>query len=110
MNHLVHPQTKVGQYAIALGAFAVGTLAAWWFEFSSTWTYLLGGGTCWTSPLDTLLSSAWCSLAIVWFPFAAVNILRRTRTEGVAFGAALVSLIAGYDGVIRLVHLTYRGC
>lgn len=101
------------QYVTAFGAFSVGTVLAWWNLYHGEWRYLIDGASFLQicgyhvrmipgQALDWLLRSAWCSLAIAWFPFVAVVMLRRMKVEKVGFAAAIVSVFVGYDGVVRL--------
>ena len=112
MENLLKPDTRVGQHAMALGAFAVGTVAGLVdLPLPIEGVFRDWHGLQWG--FAKLMSTAWCSLAIVWFPFAAVAILRRMKVERVALGAAMVSLFVGYDGVIRLLYGAYEsrgGC
>jgi hypothetical protein len=56
------------------------------------------------------IGSGWCFAAIAWFPSAILEFFRRTKMEGFLFSAALLSGIAGFDGFIRLVSQSFRGC
>ncbi|MBK1826425.1 hypothetical protein [Haloferula rosea] len=88
-------------------------MLAWWSLYSEEWRYLIDGASSLHlcgyhvrmlpgAALDWLLTSAWCSLAVVWFPFAAVSTLRKMQVEKVGLAAAIPSVFVGFDGVVRL--------
>lgn len=57
------------------------------------------------------LSEAACLVAIAWFPPVLVETLRRFRIERYGLAGALLSGIAGWDGIIRLFHTKImEGC
>lgn len=77
---------RMYSHFISYSSFSVGAFAAW------------------------LASGAWnpsgsmgCMIAIAWFPFAGVELFRRSGIGHYAWPAAILSAIAGYDGVLRLV-------
>ena len=98
---------RLRQHSAALVGFSIGTVAAWWVMLAKYVVF----GPSWTWRMEMFQSSAWCSVAILWFPFALVEVVRRFKVERLMFAAALLSTMAGYDGVVRL--LTQRiggGC
>lgn len=98
---------RLRQHTAAIIGFSIGTVAAWWVMLGAD--LVRGGRGGWE--LEMFQTSAWCSVAIVWFPIALVEVMRRFKVERLIFAAAMLSTIAGYDGVVRL--LTQRmggGC
>ncbi len=80
--------TLVQASAVVTGAFAIGTVAAW--------------GVALDFELPAIAESGWCSLMIAWFPVAVLIGLRRRGVRRATLAAAMLSLIAGFDGVLRL--------
>ena len=94
---------RLRQHTAAFVGFSIGTVGAW--------LVMLGDDLFRGYGLEAVLTSAWCSVAILWFPFALVEVMRRFKVERVFFAAAFLSTIVAYDGVVRL--LTQRmggGC
>jgi hypothetical protein len=73
--------------------------------------FVLGVGYSWCMAGEAIsLSQAACLLAIAWFPAVIVEMFRRVSIENPAVAAALLSAIAGYDGILRLFGHWAGGC
>jgi hypothetical protein len=73
--------------------------------------FVLGAGYSWCMAAEAIaLSQAACLLAIAWFPAVIVEVFRRVSIENPAVAAALLSGMAGYDGVLRLLRHWAGGC
>jgi hypothetical protein len=79
-------------YLLAYGFFALGAVYSW----------------CMAGEAFALAEVA-CLLAIAWFPAVIVEVFRRVPIENPAVAAALLSGMAGYDGVLRLLRY-WGGC
>jgi hypothetical protein len=83
-----HPQwSRRASHALAYGFFCVGVTLAW----------------C-KSGEPFALADAVLLLAIAWFPALITELFRRLSIPNPAVAAALLSGIAGYDGILRLLR------
>lgn len=81
-------------HSLAFGVFLVGAVLAW----------------CKVAE-PFAIGEALRILAIAWFPPVIVELFRRLPVPNPAVAAALLSGIAGYDGVLRLLLPWYSaGC
>jgi hypothetical protein len=77
---------------LAYGFFAAGATYSWCMAWNA---FTLPEGAC--------------LLAIAWFPAVIVEVFRRIPIVNPAVAAALLSGMAGYDGVLRLLR-PWSGC
>jgi hypothetical protein len=86
--------SRRSSHALAYGFFCAGVTLAW-----------CKSGEPFTPAEAALL------FAIAWFPALITELFRRLSIPNPAVAAALVSGIAGYDGILRLLHpVWYSGC
>ena len=90
-----HPQWSRGRsLALSYGFFFLGVIFAW----CKSGKYFV--------PAELALL-----FAIAWFPFLVTELFRRRFSlPNPAVAAALLSGIAGYDGVLRLLRPWHSGC
>jgi hypothetical protein len=84
---------RLFQHCLAVSVFCVGVAAA--VLVSGAW--------------ERVLASGGCFIAVLWFPSACLELFRKMRPEGGLLPALILSSIAGFDGVIRLVDQSVRG-
>lgn len=78
------------EHSIAFSAFSLGVLSA--LAISEAWDRM---------------ESAWCFLAIAWFPSTCLSFFRKARVERPLWAASMLSALVGYDGLLRLIG---QGC
>ena len=78
-------------------------MAYGFFVFGAVYSWCMAGEAF-------VLSEGACLLAIAWFPGVIVEVFRRVPIENPAVAAALLSGMAGYDGVLRLLRHWAGGC
>jgi len=76
---------RLRQHTAALVGFSIGTVGAWWVMLGAD--AVRGSASRWE--LEMFQTSAWCSVAILWFPFSLVEVMRRFKVERVVFAAAM---------------------
>lgn len=79
-------------HLLAYGFFVVGTILAW-CKLAEPFA----------------IGDASRILAIAWFPALLVEVFRRFPVPNPAVAGAILSGIAGYDGVLRLFRSVYYG-
>jgi hypothetical protein len=73
--------------------------------------FALGAAYSWAMSGEAFaLAEGMCLLAIAWFPAVIVEVFRRAPIGNPAVAAALLSGMAGYDGVLRLLRHWAGGC
>jgi hypothetical protein len=73
--------------------------------------FALGAAYSWVMAGEAFsMAEGACLLAIAWFPAVIVEVFRRTSIGNPAVAAALLSGMAGYDGVLRLLRHWAGGC
>ena len=85
---------RIYQHALVFTAFSLGATGAG--VVSHEWSTILGSG--------------WCFVAIAWFPSACLEFFRRARIDNFIVAAGMLSMVAGFDGVLRLVRQYGGSC
>lgn len=85
---------RVYEHFVVFTAFSLGALGAG--VVADEWSQVLSWG--------------WCFLAIAWFPSVCLEFFRRRTVDRHLVISVMLSMIAGFDGLLRLVRQTSAGC